>query len=78
MEKLKIEVKGATGSAYKKGELYSSGVIKYEDGTISHISAEISHGRTVTEYFEPVIVKEEAKPASAVQSAAVKPKKKKA
>ena len=71
MEKVQIVVESATGSSLQYGELYSSGLIRYQNGTYSHVTIEVKAGKKVSDFVEPII-----KPASAVRSAAVKSKKK--
>jgi hypothetical protein len=78
MEKTKVVVTGSTGSAYKSGELLPSGIIKYNDGAISHISAEISQGKSITEYVEPApVIEPVIEKPSIERSQPVKNKKKK-
>jgi hypothetical protein len=52
METINIKVTSATGSSFQFGELYLvSGVIKYQNGDISHVVSEISSGKKVEEVF---------------------------
>lgn len=55
----KITVISSTGAAREHGEMSEAGVIYYDNGNISHISAEISSGKRIIKFVEILkIVKE--------------------
>lgn len=54
METIKVKVFNATGSSHVIAELTpSTGLLRYQEGEISHLIAERMVGKTVFEHVEP-------------------------